>query len=584
MEGLLLRTIHKRTLYNLFEFYVSLLSKRQLLYIVLASVLIALLELFGLALLFPFIRLITDVSFFQLSVNQINEYFFVPFFQVRENFLLSVGLGLILFFVLKALSIVLLSNFLAFSSALVNKQSTALLIKSSLAANYKFVLDVGPAKISGMSHSNTAHVSLLFQSVVGILTEMGFLLFMLLALLFIDPEATGFVILLIFLIVVFVLSPLARRVSIMGSQTVELDIKRHRFAYVLARSLRVIKIMGLEPFVIKRNHDVVDKSLSILASHQTISVALRIIIETLMIVAVLLAALWFSYSKQSILDAAPMVATLGIMVARSAPAVSRVGVFYNSFRLSLPVVQALISMVGKAKFNKKNIIEYDIDFTGDYVISGLSFGYDQKPLIKGVDISISQGSSVAIIGSSGAGKSTFLDLLLGLLEPEKGSFSFGGHSFCPHASTTFSKHVGYVSQETALIDASLAFNISLEEIVDQPRLESAIEKSQLKSFVESLPDGLETKVGEGGVGLSGGQMQRIGIARALYRCPSILILDEVTSALDKKTATAIMKSLNSMKGNVTMIFVTHDIKNVDADIVYELTDGRLTKLKKQHLF
>jgi len=178
-------------------------------------------------------------------------------------------------------------------------------------------------------------------------------------------------------------------------------------------------------------------------------------------------------------------------------------------------------------------------------------------------------------GPSGAGKSTLLDLLAGLQPPSEGSFFLGGIAFSPFISATFPARVGYVPQAITLLDDSMAFNIALEENPDSARLQRAVERASLEQFVDSLPQGLQTRLGDGGQGLSGGQRQRLGIARALYREPALLILDEVTSALDESTACAVMGELLAMRGQVSLLFVTHDLRRVSADRIYQLDQGRL---------
>jgi ABC-type bacteriocin/lantibiotic exporter with double-glycine peptidase domain len=184
----------------------------------------------------------------------------------------------------------------------------------------------------------------------------------------------------------------------------------------------------------------------------------------------------------------------------------------------------------------------------------------------------------AVVGPSGAGKSTLLDLLAGLQPPTFGSFSLNGKEFSPFLSSKFPARVGYVPQAIALLDDTMAFNIALEESPDPARLQRALERASLVDLVGCLPEGLQTKLGEGGQGLSGGQRQRLGIARALYREPALLILDEVTSALDETTARLVMTELLAMRGQVSLLFVTHDLRLVPADRIYQIDQGRISAL------
>ena len=221
--------------------------------------------------------------------------------------------------------------------------------------------------------------------------------------------------------------------------------------------------------------------------------------------------------------------------------------------------------------------DFPVHFQGGYSASGLDFSYRDKQVLHNISVNIPHGRVVAIVGPSGSGKSTLLDLLAGLQQPSAGSFTLDGRDFEPFHSANVSRSIGYVSQSIALLDATLQFNICHEENPDPLRLQAAIRKSHLEGLLESLPQGLNTLIGEGCTGMSGGQRQRVGIARALYREPALLILDEVTSALDEATARAVMLELHELRGLVSILIVSHDMSLVTADYVYEIMDGRLSE-------
>jgi len=211
----------------------------------------------------------------------------------------------------------------------------------------------------------------------------------------------------------------------------------------------------------------------------------------------------------------------------------------------------------------------------------LSFSYGGKQVLNACSIRIAQGEVVAVVGPSGSGKSTLLDLLSGLQKPSAGTFTLAGVEFSPFLSSIFPERVGYVPQTIALFDDTLAFNIALDENPNPLLLRSAVQRASLLNLIEILPNGLNTMLGDGGHGLSGGQRQRIGIARALYRNPALLILDEVTSALDEATARSVMSELLAMRGTISMLIVTHDLRLVTADKVYQLEHGRLLLMKPE---
>lgn len=209
----------------------------------------------------------------------------------------------------------------------------------------------------------------------------------------------------------------------------------------------------------------------------------------------------------------------------------------------------------------------------------VSYGYDKtKELaIKEIDMVIRRGESIGLIGSTGSGKSTLVNVILGLLVPQSGEIEVNGVALQEDKSEWW-RMIGYVPQSIYLIDntirANIAFGIPDDEI-DKHRLENAIKSAQLEGFIRELPDGLDTIVGERGVRLSGGQRQRIGIARALYPDPQVLVMDEATSALDNQTEKEVMHAIETLMGEKTMIMIAHRLTTVqNCDRLYVMEKGR----------
>ncbi len=215
---------------------------------------------------------------------------------------------------------------------------------------------------------------------------------------------------------------------------------------------------------------------------------------------------------------------------------------------------------------------------GDVTVRGLKFAYPDRPdvdVLAGVDLEIPFGTSVAVIGMSGAGKSTLIDLLLGLHLPREGSIVAGDTSIFDNLPV-WQKRVAVVPQEVTLLDTSIRENIAFDEELDPVRLEQAIERAQLNDLIADLPEGLDTLAGERGMRLSGGQRQRIGIARALYRNPSLLVLDEATSALDNQTERSITETIEGLHGSITVVVVAHRLSTVrHCDRLVFMEDGRV---------
>ena len=220
----------------------------------------------------------------------------------------------------------------------------------------------------------------------------------------------------------------------------------------------------------------------------------------------------------------------------------------------------------------------------DIVVEGLFFKYPeaQAHVIENVSLSIPHKKSVAFIGPTGAGKTTLADIILGVYAPQSGYVFHNGKSI-HHDPGEWTNLVGYVPQQIYMLDESIRENVSFgvpKDEVDEVRVWGAIEKARLKDFVESLPDKLDTIIGDRGVRLSGGQRQRIGIARALYNNPEILVLDEATSSLDDETEKAVMEAIETFRGEKTMIIIAHRLSTIEhCDVVYKVENKKVVKEK-----
>ncbi len=272
----------------------------------------------------------------------------------------------------------------------------------------------------------------------------------------------------------------------------------------------------------------------------------------------------------------PVLGLFGATAFRLIPAINRSISNFQIFNLSLPALVGIYSDLLEP-FQPKNISQ-SIGTMHEIQVRDLSYSYPntQTDALKNVTMTIHKGEAVGVIGASGSGKSTFVDVLLGLFEPKEGQITVDGKSIANDLAG-WRKIIGYVPQNIFLIDDSLKRNIAFgidDALIDEKALEHAISKAQLDNFVKSLDYGLETIVGERGVRLSGGQIQRIGIARALYHNPQILVLDEATSALDQETEKGVMDSVRALKGDKTVVVVAHRLSTVQyCDQLYKFENG-----------
>ena len=218
-------------------------------------------------------------------------------------------------------------------------------------------------------------------------------------------------------------------------------------------------------------------------------------------------------------------------------------------------------------------------------VEDLTFHYPdtEEAVLSHINVTIPRNASVAFIGPSGAGKTTMVDLILGVLKPQGGCVAVDGMDISESYRGWHDK-IGYIPQTIYMLDDTIRNNIAFGQAgaIDDEEIWAALKQAQLDEFVASLDEGLDTMIGEAGVRLSGGQRQRIGIARALYRKPEVLVLDEATSALDTETEAAVMEAIDSLQGKMTMLIIAHRLTTIkNCDIVYQVENGSVTKKEGQ---
>ena len=221
-----------------------------------------------------------------------------------------------------------------------------------------------------------------------------------------------------------------------------------------------------------------------------------------------------------------------------------------------------------------------ISLNEEIVVRHLEFSYPNtdEPVIADANVVIPKNCSAAFIGPSGAGKTTFVDLILGILTPQKGQILADGRDI-HEGLRSWHEKIGYIPQTIYMLDDTIRNNIAFGDTdpIDDGRIWEALRQAQLEDLIKSLDDGLDTVIGEAGVRLSGGQRQRIGIARALYRRPEILVLDEATSALDNETEAAVMEAIDHLQGRLTMFIIAHRLSTIqNCDMIYRVQDGHVT--------
>ena len=359
--------------------------------------------------------------------------------------------------------------------------------------------------------------------------------------------------------------------------------------------IKSIKVSNKEDYFENNYKRHAKKNSKFIAKFQTLSNLPRLLIEAFTVAGVLLIMLVLVLCGAELENLVPQLSAFIVAAMRLLPSVNRISTSINQVPFYEGGLDAIIDVLNGEKLenNTVSVVKkedylpthtYGVTFNEGIVFDDISFQYQHgdKAILEGADFKIAVGQSVGIIGPSGSGKTTTVDIILGLLAPTAGKVTVDGINIYDNLSGWLS-HLAYIPQSIFLMDdtirSNVAFGIASDDISDAKVLE-ALNEAQLGDFIAELPNGIDTTVGEQGVRLSGGQRQRIGIARALYNNPDILFFDEATSALDNETESAIMESINHLKGKKTLVIIAHRLSTIDnCDVVYKVENGKIQRVR-----
>ena len=341
-----------------------------------------------------------------------------------------------------------------------------------------------------------------------------------------------------------------------------------------------VKMFGSEAYFLKQYSLHNDQSAHVAQMQSTLQQLPRLWLELLAVSG--LAILVMSMLEQN-LSLEAVLPTLGLFAAaafRLMPSVSRIMGAVQALRYGMPMIDVLHTELNLEIPKALEIQNSCTPFDSNIELSHVSYTYPAAAYasLKDISMKIKRGESVGFIGATGAGKSTLVDIILGLLTPDQGEVRVAGKDIQQNLRN-WQDQIGYVPQSIFLTDDTLRRNVAFglpNEQIDDAAVKRAIKAAQLEDFVRSLPDGLMTMVGERGIRLSGGQRQRIGIARALYHDPAVLLLDEATSSLDTATEQSVMQAVKEMQSSKTILIVAHRLSTVEhCDRLYRIQKGEI---------
>jgi ABC-type multidrug transport system fused ATPase/permease subunit len=546
-------------------------------------VIMALFDVLGVASIMPFMAVLANPQLIE-SNNILNYTYKVMAFESQQDFLFALGV-LVFVLLIVSLSLKALTTYAQTRFALMREYSIGKrLIEGYLHQPYSWFLnrnstDLGKTILSEVS--NVIHVGMLPLMTLMAQSAVAFALMLLLLL--VDPLlalSVGGVLGVAYFVVFKLMSVWVKR---LGEERVLANQQRYAVLSEAFGASKEVKLSGLEQIYTQRFAAPAEIYAKGQTAAQVVAQLPRFVLEAIAFGGMLLVVLYLMAKSGSFASALPIVALYAFAGYRLLPALQQIYSTLTQLRFAEPALEALHR-------DLKNLGQYELQTSPTLTLplrqgielSQIIFTYPMahEPALKGISLYIHAKSTVGLVGFTGSGKTTAIDLILGLLEPDSGDFKVDGKVINSFNKRQWQKSIGYVPQQIYLSDATVAANIAFglkPEEIDMQAIERAATIAKLHDFViNELPMGYQTTVGERGVRLSGGQRQRIGIARALYHSPNVLIFDEATSALDNLTEQAVMEAVHKLSHEITIILIAHRLSTVrECDQIFLLEKGEV---------
>ncbi len=567
-------------------------DKRKIAVLLVAVVIGSFLELLGVTIFMPFINIISNPQTIQRTWY-LKLFYDGLHFSSTKNFMIALSCAIIAVYLIKNIYLIVEKNCIYKFSYSTQMRLSTRLLETYMKEPYTFHLNKNIASLQRTIQEDTGRFMQVILYFMELATELVVCLVLGIYLLFVSKSIT---IIVVSLLVVFVGTFLActRRYSNqLGRDNQAYQGKIYQWMNQALGGIKEIKILERDSFFIDEYQKYYAKFARGLRLSRTISILPKYLVEAVAITGLLIAIIVkMTFGEADLVYYIPQLTVFAVAAFRLMPSVGRINEYATNMLYAFPSVDLIYKDLVEIedyvekqdhevaeKWNLKNAIE----------VKEVTYYYPdtEEPVIDGASLTIQKGKTVAFIGASGAGKTTMVDIILGLLVPQKGVV-MADEINVHEKPKTFHAQIGYIPQVIYLSDDTIRNNIAFgikEAQIDEAAVQAAVEKAQLTEFINSLPHGLDTIVGDRGVRLSGGQRQRIGIARALYHDPEILVLDEATSALDNETESAVMEAIDHLQGLKTMIIIAHRLTTIrNVDKIYEVGEGKVRERSKEDVF
>ena len=559
-------------------------NQRKRFYLILFCLFIGMiLEAFGIGIILPVLNIIVSPESLKQYV-WLNDFFNSISLINNQQIIIFALLLLIGVYFFKSTYLVLLSYYQNRYVSFISSQISNRLFKNYLNQDFMFHNERNSSELIKMFQVEINMVTSLLLSGVILITEIAIVIAIISTLFFVEPSGTIFVItfFLVFGSIFYYFSK--NKSSAWGIIRQQEDSKISKLIMEGLNGINEVFLLGKEHFFHSRLVRY-NKTKAIINSNQiTLGQIPRYYLEFISIVSLVGFILIMIINEKDLND---IISIGGVFIAatfRVLPSINRIiGSLQQIkyFKSSVDIVNRDLNLVGLPIVDKKD--QTKIPFQHKLQLDQVSFSYpkSESSIFENLNFELKYGEVVGIIGPSGVGKSTFTNLIVGFLNSFEGDFKVDGKRIDKYNAENWRKQLGYVSQSIYLTDDSIRANVAFGEEpdeIDDLRIEKAIKKAQLYNFIQGLPKKLDSIVGERGAQLSGGQQQRIGIARALYHEPKLLILDEATSALDEETEKEVMKAVEGLKGEMTILIITHRLSTLSCcDKIYKVYQKKLVE-------
>ncbi len=544
---------------------------------------VALLEALGIGMLMPYIGVVNSPELIEQ-----NKYLKMIYdklgFESNSSFLVAMSIALIVLFFTKNTAYIIQQYFQSRQLLEFQLNIETRLMASYLRREYLFFVDNNPALLYQNIRNVSGIVALVYNPALTIATEVMVLFLIGGFLVFIQPWITLSAAILLVVLAYSIYGFSRKRASRYGKEGNHHQVEMNKWMYQSFGGIKEVKILSKEHFFLERSLFHSRQAGWIGMKANMLSVMTRPYIETVWFTLTILLVLFAILAGKGGASLLPMIVLLAAAAIRIMPALNRILNSSISIRQATHHINSVAAELGNAeKFdaqlptnkseNNRRPFQTTIRF------SGVDFKYpgESAEVLRDLTFSIKKGQSIAFVGPSGAGKTTAVDLLLGLIEPSRGQLFVDEVPLKSKETRQWRQNFGYVPQTIYLSDDTIRNNIAFGQLpneIDASRINAVVEQAQLSDVIARLPDGLDTFVGDRGARLSGGQRQRIGIARALYRDPPVLVLDEATSALDNETERDITRAIRELSGRKTVVLIAHRLSTIaHCDQVVFLVDG-----------